>query len=143
LSDLITVGFHSVWQHVEVQRRFVTLRPDDMAVHPTRLKLFLAVAGLMLLMSHALRTTILAGTGGNNPALQRPRSVETSENQTGPLSEVGFYRLVQRVRQGQITTDAAIRELRQRGITFEVTDEVLDRARSLVHPARSSRLWSN
>jgi hypothetical protein len=105
-----------------------------MAVHPTRLKLFLAVAGLMLLMSHALRTTILAGTGGNNPALQRPRSVETSENQTGPLSEVGFYRLVQRVRQGQITTDAAIRELRQRGITFEVTDEVLDRARQLGAP---------
>jgi hypothetical protein len=105
-----------------------------MAVHPTRLKLFLAVAGLMLLMSHALRTTILAGTGGNNPALQRPRSVETSENQTGPLSEVGFYRLVQRVRQGQITTDAAIRELRQRGIIFEVTDEVLDRARQLGAP---------
>ncbi len=105
-----------------------------MAVHPTRLKFFLAVAGLTLLMSHPLRTTILAGTGGNNPAPQRPRSVEASENQTGPLSEVGFYRLVQRVRQGQITTDAAIRELRQRGIAFEVTDEVLDRARQLGAP---------
>ncbi|QUV81116.1 hypothetical protein J8C01_07690 [Chloracidobacterium sp. D] len=105
-----------------------------MAVHPIRLKLFLAVAGLMLLMVHPLRTTILAGTGGNNPAPQRPRSVESPENQTGPLSEVGFYRLVQRVRQGQITTDAAIRELRQRGIAFEVTDEVLDRARQLGAP---------
>jgi hypothetical protein len=112
----------------------VTPKPDDMAVHPIRLKLFLAVAGLMLLMSHALRTTSVARTGGAEPAPQRPRSVEASENQTGPLSEVAFYRLVQRVRQGQIATDAAIRELRQRGIAFEVTDEVLDRARQLGAP---------
>jgi hypothetical protein len=112
----------------------VTPKPDDMAVHPIRLKLFLAVAGLMLLMSHTLRATSVARTGGTPPAPQRPRSVEASENQTGPLSEVAFYRLVQRVRQGQITTDAAIRELRQRGIAFEVTDEVLDRARQLGAP---------
>jgi len=112
----------------------VTPKPDDMAVHPIRLKLFLAVAGLMLLMSHTLRATSVARTGGTPPAPQRPRSVEASENQTGPLSEVAFYRLVQRVRQGQITTDVAIRELRQRGIAFEVTDEVLDRARQLGAP---------
>ncbi len=105
-----------------------------MAVCSIRLKLFFAVAGLMLLMSHAMRGTTVVRTGEDSPTPQRPRSVESLENQTGPLSEVGFYRLVQRVRQGQLTTDAAIQELRQRGIAFEVTDEVLDRARQLGAP---------
>lgn len=106
-----------------------------MAVCPIQLKHFLVVAILMLLPSDALRTATIASTGAYPPSPQRPRSVDTPENQTGPLSEVAFYRLVQRLRQGQITTDAAIRELRQRGIGFEVTDEVLERARQLGAPS--------
>ncbi|MGQ9898178.1 MAG: hypothetical protein ACUVR8_11555 [Acidobacteriota bacterium] len=110
-----------------------------MAVRPVQLKCFLAVVSLILLTSHAPHMATIASTGEDAPTQApispRPRSVNPPENQTGPLSEVGFYRLVQHVRHGQLATDAAIRELRRRGIAFEVTDEVLARARQLGAPA--------
>lgn len=48
-----------------------------------------------------------------------------------PLGEMQFYRLVQQVRQREMSPDEAERALVERGIAFEVTDETLARARSL------------
>jgi hypothetical protein len=96
------------------------------------LKRFLAVAGLILLTVHL---GAYAGAGKKSFGLQRLYLVNTHESQADPLSEVALYRLVQRLRQGQISTETAIRELRQRGIAFELTDEILARVRQLGAPS--------
>ncbi|MCS7080173.1 MAG: hypothetical protein NZ585_08995 [Chloracidobacterium sp.] len=97
-----------------------------MAARPALLKYFFSVAS----------TALLSFSFGVSATVRAPRTSPPTADavQTEPLSEVNFYRLVQRVRQRQTTTEAAIQELRQRGIAFEVTDEVLARARQLGAP---------
>ncbi|MFQ3583017.1 MAG: hypothetical protein SNJ49_14075 [Chloracidobacterium sp.] len=99
-----------------------------MALRPTLLKRFFNIFSLFLMVSGPGGVVV-----GGSP--QRARPPATTEEQIGPLSEVGMYRLVQRLRQQQMTAEAAIRELRQRGIAFEVTDEILARARQLGAPS--------
>lgn len=97
-----------------------------MAARPALLKCFFSVFGT------ALIGFSFGVAAARDPAPQSPEAANGV--QTGPLSEVNFYRLVRRVHRRETTTEAAIRELRQRGVAFEVTDDVLARARRLGAP---------
>ncbi|OYT73630.1 MAG: hypothetical protein CFK52_01545 [Chloracidobacterium sp. CP2_5A] len=98
-----------------------------MAAKHTLFKSFLAAFSLAL--ADASRDAVAAAQA----APRRPPAA-TSAERSDPLSEVAFYRLVQRARQREMTTEEAVSELRRRGVGFEVTDEVLARARQLGAP---------
>lgn len=99
-----------------------------MAAQPTLLKCFFHVFGVVL-VSFGLSTLAAAGQ------LPPQSDAATDPGQAAPLSEVDFYRLISRLRRQQITAAAATQELRRRGLAFEVTDEVLARARHLGAPS--------
>jgi hypothetical protein len=66
------------------------------------------------------------------PANQKtPKTTNDEPPSAPPLGEMQFYRLVQQVRQREMNPDEAERILGERGIAFELTDEILERARSL------------
>jgi hypothetical protein len=48
-----------------------------------------------------------------------------------PFGEIEFYKLVQQIRQGVVSPAEAATALDARGVAFEVTDEILARARTL------------
>ncbi len=98
-----------------------------MAGRGTPFKGFLA-AGVLIVAGASLAASAAAQSS------QRRPPATTSADQPDPLSEVAFYRLTQRARQGEITAAAAVGELRRRGIGFDVTDATLARARQLGAP---------
>lgn len=84
---------------------------------------------LCLALTATLLTPVV--TGAQNPPESKPPTAAKPVAADPPLGEVQFYRLLQEARKRATMTEEVERALRQRGISFEVTDAILNSAREM------------